>query len=223
VEIPITTVPVVQKKIIALCRQLGKPVITATQMMESMMTAPRPTRSEVTDVANAVLDGTDAVMLSGETAAGNWPARVVTTMRETVQAAEGIYPYQRIHEATIDEKARDAAEAIIQATCAIDMDLDLAAILCWTESGESGRWLSRIRPRAPILAATPNPATYAQLALSWGIEPMLCQPEQNVEGRLSAAVQAALARGLQPGALVAVVDPDVSGLRRARVVELITL
>ena len=175
VEVPAEEVPGIQKRIIASCNRRGIPVITATQMLESMIHNPRPTRAEASDVANAILDGTDAVMLSAETASGNFPARAAETMARIVAIAERDAPRRW------DLQRRDAAEpydpalAIGYAAClAADM-LAVRAIVCLTQSGTSARMAARFRPQVPIISLSSNPVTCRQLALVWGVNPVLCQ------------------------------------------------
>ncbi|MFN8599309.1 MAG: pyruvate kinase [Candidatus Binatia bacterium] len=172
VECPIETVPVLQKRIIETCRRHGTPVITATQMLESMTASPLPTRAEASDVANAVLDGTDAVMLSGETAMGRFPAETVRTMRRIVLAAE---EYAAARPSILPERddpptiAEATARGAVQAAEACDA----AAIVCLTQSGASARALARFRPRRPLVAVTMDPGVQRRLNLVWGIEPVL--------------------------------------------------
>jgi pyruvate kinase len=172
VECPIETVPVLQKRIIETCRRHGTPVITATQMLESMTASPLPTRAEASDVANAVLDGTDAVMLSGETAMGHFPAETVRTMRRIALAAEEYavsqpsLPPERDDTPTIAEAT---ARGAVQAADACGA----AAIVCLTQSGASARALARFRPRRPLVAVTMDTAVQRRLNLVWGIEPVL--------------------------------------------------
>ncbi len=169
IEIPLPRVPVVQKEIIKKCNRLGKPVIVATQMLESMVSSPRPTRAEVTDVANAIFDGADAVMLSEETAIGDYPIESVSMMAQIALEAEAALP----HEEILLSKGRDVQpktdDAISYAACHTAHQLGAAAIVAFTSSGSTARRVSRYRPRAPILAITPNRATQRQLSLSWGV------------------------------------------------------
>lgn len=176
VECPVEQVPIWQKRIIERCTALGVPVITATQMLESMVVSPRPTRAEASDVANAVLDGTDAVMLSAETAMGRHPVEAVRTMRriaaaaEAFAAAEGPPPPSRSRAV-----AESAAEAIGQSACLAAAAIGAQAIVCLTQSGATARQVARRRPTAPILGATPRPDTARRLALVWGVQPVLVE------------------------------------------------
>jgi pyruvate kinase len=206
VEVPLHHVPVLQKQIIRGANRAGKPVITATQMMESMIKNPRPTRAEVTDVANAVYDGTSAVMLSGETAMGDYPAETVRAMAATAEYAEVHLPYKRLLRAAVASDAVTRTQAICQGVTEIATDLEAAAILCSTSSGETARQFSRLRSALPIVAATPNVSTYRQLALLWGVYPILVPPTTNWDERISAMIEGARAAGyVHAGQSVAIV------------------
>lgn len=173
VELPVERVPLVQKQIIRACNERAKPVITATQMLESMIHNHRPTRAEVADIANAILDGTDAVMLSGETAVGEYPVEAVRVMDRVAQVAdEAIDCESRLRLAADGQSPSDDA-AIGQAASELAHDLQLDAIVCLTEGGSTARRIARHRPRCPILAATANIATFRQMLLLWGVEPIL--------------------------------------------------
>ncbi len=171
VEIPIEQVPVVQKRVIAKCNRLGKPVITATQMLDSMIRMPRPTRAEATDVANAIFDGTDAVMLSGETASGAYPVETVETMARIAAAAE-----ESITSGELEPPARRSlppldtvADSIARATAQVARDLRLRHILCLSTSGLTARMVARYRPAAEVLTFSPLERTSQQLCLTWGV------------------------------------------------------
>jgi pyruvate kinase len=170
VEMNPEKVPLIQKRIIHLCNQKGIPVITATQMLESMIHNPRPTRAEASDVANAIIDGTDAVMLSGESAVGDYPlesvkmlARIATEVEPSIQFVN--YPPNRM----------DDADAISEALHAIDGTLNLQCIVAFTETGYTAKLASEERPKAPIVAYTPDPKVYRRLNLNWGVRPVLLQ------------------------------------------------
>jgi pyruvate kinase len=169
VEIPIQKVPIAQKQIINKCNLLGKPVIVATQMLESMVESPRPTRAEVTDVANAIFDGADAVMLSAETAIGQYPREAVAMMAQVAIETEAALPYDDIllNKGRYIQQQTD--DAISYAACHIAHQLKAAAIIAFTFSGSTARRVSRYRPGMPILAITPNLLIRRQLALSWGV------------------------------------------------------
>ncbi|MBC7246212.1 MAG: pyruvate kinase [Actinobacteria bacterium] len=196
VEMPLEEIPLLQKRIIAAAARRGKPAITATQMLQSMMESPTPTRAEVTDVANAVLDGSDAVMLSGETAVGAFPVEAVETMRRIVRTAEGALDYA----AWLEERRRwigkGAVEAVCMAACELALQTEASAIVTPTETGFTARQVSRLRPRQPILAPTPDPAVARRLNLYWGVRPLLVEVHGGVEETLDAAKQVAREEGL---------------------------
>jgi len=174
VEIPTEDVPLAQKLMISKCNLAGKPVITATQMLDSMQRNPRPTRAEVTDVANAILDGTDAIMLSGETAAGKYPVESVQTMANIAKKMESTLDYK----ALLNKKSEELIEAgvtfaVSQSTCNTALNLDSAAIITATSSGFTTRKVSQFRPKAPIIATTMNERVRRKLALVWGVESVL--------------------------------------------------
>ena len=168
-------VPMIQKRLIRLANQAGKPVITATQMLRSMVDNPRPTRAEVTDVANAVFDGTDAVMLSEESAVGLYPVETVRVMDRIVRAAEAEMDLggALLRRERMAEQGRLIPSAVARAACFIAHDIAAAAILTPTSSGRTARAVARYRPSQPIVAITPDQATYRRLALSWGVTPIL--------------------------------------------------
>ncbi|MBQ7011766.1 MAG: pyruvate kinase [Clostridia bacterium] len=174
VEIPFEELPAIQKQLITKCRMLGKRVITATEMLESMITNIRPTRAEISDVANAVYDGTSAIMLSGETAAGKHPVLTVRTMARIAQATEqNIHYAKRLdHE---DFKIKNTVDAISHATCGMAIDIGAKAIAVCTLSGMTARMVSRFRPPMDIMGVTTNEKTWRKLALSWGITPVMCE------------------------------------------------
>ncbi|MCL2003130.1 MAG: pyruvate kinase [Oscillospiraceae bacterium] len=175
VEIPFEELPYIQKKIISACYRAGKVVITATQMLESMITHPRPTRAEITDVANAVYDGTSAVMLSGETAVGRYPVLALETMVKIAERTEANIDYKNQMDKTFHFADLDASmtNAISHATCATAHSLDAKAIIAVTLSGTTARMISRFRPQTEIIAVTPIRKAYFQLAMSWGVTPMM--------------------------------------------------
>jgi pyruvate kinase len=173
VEIPLEEVPVLQKKIIKKCSTAGKIVITATQMLDSMMKNPRPTRAEATDVANAIYDGTCAIMLSGETAAGAYPVEALKTMvRIAERAEEDIHYRSRFIQSTTSEHT-DVTTAISHATCSTSMDLNAAAIITLTASGRTARMISKYRPDCPIIGCTINETVCRQMNLNWGVMPIM--------------------------------------------------
>jgi len=191
VAVPLATVPRLQKMLIGKANRAGKPVITATQMLRSMQDSPRPTRAEVTDVANAVLDGTDAIMLSEETAIGRFPLEAVRMMAAIAADAESVFPFEAwIHRF---ETGGPLPDAVARAACSMAADIDAAAIVTCTQSGGTARRVARYRPRAPILAPTPHAETYRRLALVWGITPLLNQSQPTTDELIAGAVGAALA------------------------------
>ena len=171
VEIPTEEIPVVQKLMISKCNKAGKPVITATQMLDSMMRNPRPTRAEVTDVANAIYDGTDAIMLSGETAAGKYPVEAVKIMATIAKRTEETLKYNELLK---KRKIEDVTvtNAISYATCTTSADLNAKAIISFTTSGHTARMVSKFRPQAPIIATTEDEGVMRRLALVWGVYPV---------------------------------------------------
>lgn len=174
VEIPFKMLPAIQKKLITKCRLLGKRVITATEMLESMISNPRPTRAEISDVANAVYDGTSAIMLSGETAAGKYPLEALKTMAEIAETTENNIHYnKRFYNAEF--KIRNSVDAISHSTCGMAIDLNAKAIVACSLSGMTARMVSRFRPSVPILGLTTEERTWRRLALSWGVIPAMCE------------------------------------------------
>jgi pyruvate kinase len=169
IEIPIQKVPTTQKAIIQKCNRLGKPVIVATQMLESMVDSPRPTRAEVTDVANAIFDGADAVMLSEETAVGHYPVEAVDMMAQVALETEGALPYEDILTSKGKNLKPETDDAISYSACQIARQLDAAVIIAFTSSGSTARRVSKYRPEVPVLAFTPSQTTMRQLSLSWGV------------------------------------------------------
>ena len=187
VEIPTEEIPVVQKLMIKKCNEAGKPVITATQMLDSMIRNPRPTRAEVTDVANAIYDGTDAIMLSGETAAGKYPVEAVKTMATIAKRAEETMRNRRDK----INKSKNVTDAISYATCTIAMDLEAKAILSSTASGHTARMVSKFRPDCPIVATTSNESVRRQLALTWGVLPLMREKSVNIDQVIVNSIEAA--------------------------------
>ena len=192
VEIPFEQIPSVQKQLIRKGYQAGKQVITATQMLESMITNPRPTRAEITDVANAIYDGTSAIMLSGETAAGAFPVEVVRTMDLIARTTEDDIDYKGMHSASRTKKNDDIANAIAHATVTTAHDLDAAAILTVTMSGVTAREISKYRPFCPIISCTVSERVQRQMNLSWGVYPVLVDEVSNTDGLFDSALHAAI-------------------------------
>lgn len=195
VQIPLEEVPSVQKAIIRMCNEYGKPVITATQMLESMVRNPRPTRAEVTDVAAAILDGTDAVMLSAETAVGKYPAKAVEMMDRIARRTEATIDFDALLSQRSTGPGSTVAEAICYGACWASNDLSVKAIITSTQSGATARMVSKFRPYAPILAMTPELSVARQLCLVWGVRPILVPHTHNIDDMIDAAVSAAIQAG----------------------------
>lgn len=180
VEIPFEELPAIQKKLITKCRLLGKRVITATEMLESMIQNPRPTRAEISDVANAVYDGTSAIMLSGETAAGKYPVLAVKTMARIAKNTEDNIHYEKRF-LTREFKIKNTVDAISHATNGMAIDIGAKAIAVCSLSGGTARMVSRFRPAVPIIGITTSEKTWRRLALSWGVIPMMCESFNSTE------------------------------------------
>ena len=195
VEIPMEDVPVLQKKIIRKVYQAGKQVITATQMLDSMMKNPRPTRAEATDVANAIYDGTSAIMLSGETAAGAYPVEAVRTMVKIAERTEQDINYRHRFNQFNAGIITDVTNAISHATCTTGMDLNASAIITVTKSGRTARMISKFRPTCPIVACTMSPSVYRQLNLSWGVQPIMMEENKTTDELFEKAVDTAQSCG----------------------------
>jgi pyruvate kinase len=197
VEIPLQQVPGIQKQLVRRANFAGKPVIIATQMLRSMVDSPRPTRAEATDVANAVLDGADAVMLSEETATGNHAIEAVRFMSQIAEAAEATFPHGKyLH--TLPRA--ETAEAVAYAACVLAEEIHAAAIVATTRSGFTALQIARFKPNRAILALSPEEETVRRLTLCWGCTPQLISPQRNTDERLENAAEAALASGLaKPG------------------------
>lgn len=193
VEIPAEEVPLVQKEIIRKCNLLGKPVITATQMLDSMQRNPRPTRAEASDVANAILDGTDAIMLSGETAAGKYPVEAVETMARIASRAESALQYRDLFRQRSRELEISITDSISQAVVHTAEVLNCAAIITSTESGHTARMVSKYRPRAPIVAVTPHEKVMRRLTLVWGVHPVKGRVVNSTDEMLQSAIDSAIA------------------------------
>lgn len=180
VEIPFEELPAIQKHLITKCRLLGKRVITATEMLESMIYNPRPTRAETSDVANAVYDGTSAIMLSGETAAGKYPVLAVSTMARIAEETEKRIHYHKRFRNT-DFKIKNTIDALSHATCGMAMDVGAKAIAVCTLSGITARMVSRFRSPIDIMGMTTDEKTYRKLALSWGVTPVMCDTYESTD------------------------------------------
>ncbi len=194
VEIPFEEVPVLQKKMIKLANEQGKHVITATQMLESMIKNPRPTRAETTDIANAIYDGTTAIMLSGESAAGKYPVEAVKTMAKIAESAEKDIDYGARMQC--DKcRERDITTALAYATCTAARDLDAAAIITVTMSGFTAAAISRFKPQSHIIGCAVQERVCRQLNLLWGVTPLMIREEKNAETLFANAVEEARKAG----------------------------
>lgn len=196
VEIPAEEVPLVQKELIKKCNALGKPVITATQMLDSMQRNPRPTRAEASDVANAIFDGTDAIMLSGETAAGLYPVEAVKTMHRIALRTEQALQYRDLLAQRTKQSGTTITDAIGQSVAHTALNLDVAAIVTPTVSGQTARMISKYRPKAPIVAVTSSDAVSRKLALVWGVYPQVATQVNSTDEMLDIAVEAAVKSGI---------------------------
>jgi len=205
VEMPMEQVPLIQKEIIHKCNFAGKPVITATQMLDSMIRNPRPTRAEVADVANAIFDGTDAIMLSGETASGKYPVEAVEKMREIALVTEAQLGYEALLQTRIAIKDSSITDAIGYATCTSAQGLKAAAILTPTTSGYTPMVVSKFRPKAPILATTPSSKTARRLSLTWGVYAVVIPLCETVKESIEKTVEKATEIGfVHDGELVVI-------------------
>jgi pyruvate kinase len=211
VELPAEDVPILQKRLIATANRLGIPVITATQMLDSMVNSPRPTRAEISDVANAILDGTDAVMLSNEAAVGKYPVEAVATMARIAQRMDS--EYSRPNPLISDKTGRSIPNAISQAVSHIADQLNAKAILTQTKTGATARNVSKFRPRIPILAATPHLDVARHLQLVWGVEPLLILDMPSTRQSFQAAINMALEqKRLSEGDLVVMTAGTLQGV-----------
>jgi len=211
VEVPYAELPAIQKYLITKCRLLGKRVITATEMLESMIYNPRPTRAEISDVANAVYDGTSAVMLSGETAAGRYPVETIKAMEEIVEETEKNINYEKRFR-TSSFKIKNKVDAISHATCGMAIDIDAKAIVVSSMSGMTVRMVSRFRAPTDIIGMATNKAVWYKLALSWGVIPVLSEQFNSSDVLFYHAARAAKENlPLQPGDLVVLTGGIING------------
>lgn len=211
VEIPFKMLPAIQKKLITKCRLLGKRVITATEMLESMITNPRPTRAEISDIANAVYDGTSAIMLSGETAAGKYPVESVKTMAEIAETTESDIHYNEIFYSD-SFKIKNSVDAISHSTCGMAIDLEAKAIVACSLSGMTARMVSRFRAPVPVLGLTTDERTWRRLALSWGVIPAICERFSSTDVLFYTAKKIAEQQlGLEKADKIIITGGDTSG------------
>ena len=205
VEIPFEELPILQKLIIKKAYNAGKQVVTATQMLDSMIKNPRPTRAEATDVANAIFDGTSAIMLSGETAAGLYPVEAVRTMASIAERTEADIDYERRFRTREPEDASNVTNAISHATVTTSMDLRAKAILTVTKTGQTARMISKYRPKCPIISGTTDEQICRQMNLSWGVAPLMIEEQNDSDALFDHAVRRAQEAGLvQDGDLVVI-------------------
>ncbi len=195
VELPVTSVPPIQKRLVRGARAAAKPVIVATQMLESMIEAPVPTRAEVSDVATAIYEGADAIMLSAESAAGKYPIEAVTTMNNVAMSVEKDPTYRQVIEASRVIRRETVAHGIVAAAREIAEATNIKAIACFTQSGETASLVARERPQVPIIALTPLMSTARRLALTWGTHCAVTEPQSRFKGAVLAAVKAAREAG----------------------------
>jgi pyruvate kinase len=206
VEVPLSRVPVIQKDLIARSNLSGKPVITATQMLESMVRSPVPTRAEVTDVANAIFDGTDAIMLSGETSVGQYPAEAVMVMAQVATEAEAALPYERIIVEKRGQLEPQTDDAISYNACQTAYQLNASLIVAFTESGSTAGRVAKYRPMPPVLALTPSERVQRSLTLRWGVTPIVVTGINSVDDFFAVGEQKALGfPGVKPGSPVVLV------------------
>jgi len=195
VELPVTSVPPIQKRLVRGARAAAKPVIVATQMLESMIESPVPTRAEVSDVATAIYEGADAIMLSAESAAGKYPIEAVQTMNNVALSVENDATYREIIEASRRAKRETVADAIVAAAREIAESTPIKAICCFSQTGTTVALVARERPRVPILALTPLMDTARRMTLTWGTTCAIAEPQDRFKGAVIAAVRAALEHG----------------------------
>ena len=225
VDIALRRVPLVQKEIIRKCNRAGKPVITATQMLESMINSARPTRAEVTDVANAIFDGTDAIMLSAETAMGKYPVPAVRMMAQLALETQGHLPYESMLRERSIWPGSQTDEVICYDACHTAQQLGAAAIVAFTQSGSTARRVSKYRPRMPIIALTPSEVACGELVLSWGVQPFQTARSSSLDELFATGARIARNLGVaKPGDLIVItggIPIGVSGTTNVLKVEMV--
>jgi pyruvate kinase len=209
VEIPVEDVPIIQKQMIKKGNAVGKPIITATHMLDSMQYNPRPTRAEASDVANAVYDGTDVLMLSGETAAGKYPLEAVRMMAAIAANIEEVLPYRDMLRVKAAEQRATITEVISQSAVSSSLDLDAKAIIVSTSSGFSARMVAKYRPQAPIIAVTTSERVQRRLTLCWGVTPVLGTVISSTDEMFQSAIHSALQSGIVVSGDLVVVSAGV--------------
>ncbi len=213
VELKPEEVPLVQKRMIQQANRAGKPVITATQMLESMVMRPRPTRAEASDVANAIFDGTDAVMLSAETATGEYPVEAVEVMHRIAVTVEEALDYRSLLAKGLDMRGKTITDAVSHASAQAAYDLEARAIITATESGYTARMVAKYRPQVPVVAVTPHANSRSRLALIWGVHPLLAQASHNTDELVEGTIATSLAAGyIVPGDVVVVTAGVPAGI-----------
>ncbi len=211
VVIPVEDVPLVQKMIINKCNKVGKPVITATQMLESMISNPKPTRAEASDVANAILDGSDGIMLSGETASGSYPLKAVQMMARIAEKTETSLDFGR-EKADYSTMSWTVTDSISHGTCTIAEELGAAAIITSTQTGYTAKMVSKYRPKVPVLAVTPDETVLRKMSVVWGVIPLLTRKSKDTDSMISTALEVSLQAGLiSLGNLVVITSGVPSG------------
>lgn len=205
VDVHLQYVPIYQKQIIAIANEMGKPVITATHMMESMSSNPRPTRAEASDVANAIMDGTDAIMTSAETAAGNYPAETIHTMAEIANAIEPMIPYRERLQKGISSSKRNMSDAIAISVADTALAMDIKAIVAFTQTGKTAHRLAKFRPEAPIIAVCFDPVTERSMLTSFGVFPYVSDVQNTPDNDINLAKNFALRAGFNPGDKIIIV------------------
>ena len=212
IELPIQDVPLAQKRLLRIAGQLARPSITATQMLDSMVASPRPTRAEATDVANAIFDGTDAVMLSQESAVGQYPVETIAMMASICERTEQALPYEHWNDTRVRRDARDPAYTVAYSVCQAARDLNLAAIVAPTLSGRSARLISAHRPDVPILALSPGRETVRRCSLMWGVQAASMRRHEVTEALIADAARRVVELGwVKPGERVAITAGLPSG------------
>jgi pyruvate kinase len=213
IELPIEDVPIVQKQLLRVAGRLARPSITATQMLDSMVASSRPTRAEVADVANAIIDGTDAVMLSQETAVGNYPVEAVEMMASVAERTEQSLPYRSWNEERVRRDARDPAYTVAYSACAAARDLHLAALVVPTLSGRSARLISAHRPQVPIYALSPGKETVRRCSLMWGVEAASMRRHEITEALIADSARRVVELGwVKPGERIGITAGLPSGV-----------
>ena len=225
VEFPAEEVPIIQKRMIEKCNRVGKPVITATQMLDSMIRNPRPTRAEASDIANAIFDGSDAIMLSGETASGKYPVESVLTMARIAERSEKALAYEDMRRKRVESTASTTTDAISHATVQVANELAATAILTSTQSGSTARMVAKYRPQAPVVAVTTLSSVARRMNLFWGVHPVLGDAVANTDELMENAVKRSLEEGfIRNGDLVVITAgvpvgvPGTTNLLRVHVV-----